>query len=251
VTDDHEAGVGDDGGTDADGTGDASAAPDADAAPDSDPAPDVDPDLDDLTLEPARGDDALAAVERLLSASELPRAGVRSGPGRFYVATADGTPVAAGGLEGEGRHALLRSVVVREAARGAGVGTWLCDELEARAAAAGVTAVHLLTTTAEGFFAGRGYAVAERADAPPAVRETSEFRSVCPETATYMRKRLVDPAPASDAGTAAEGSTPGADANTDADAEANTDADADPEADDDADADADGGGGGSGAVDGR
>jgi amino-acid N-acetyltransferase len=137
-------------------------------------------------------EDALAAVERLLAANDLPRADVRSGPGRFYLATVDGEPVAAGGLEGEGAHALLRSVVVRESARGAGVGTWLCDELEARAAASGVDALHLLTTTAESFFAGRGYEAADRGDAPPAIRGTREFAELCPETATYMRRWLTD-----------------------------------------------------------
>jgi amino-acid N-acetyltransferase len=146
----------------------------------------------DLRLERVEDEDSLAAVAELLAANGLPHDDVRSGPGRFYLATLDGERVAAGGLEGAGPHGLLRSVVVRESARGQGVGTGLCVELEARAAESGVETLHLLTTTAESFFVGRGYEAAERADAPRAVRETREFSELCPETATYMRKRLVD-----------------------------------------------------------
>lgn len=100
------------------------------------------------------------------------------------------TPVCVGGLERHASTALLRSVVVEESVRGEGYGSLLCDRLESRARADGVESIYLLTTTAADFFADRGYERIERDEAPPAIRETTEFDDLCPATATCMRKSL-------------------------------------------------------------
>jgi amino-acid N-acetyltransferase len=157
-----------------------------------------------LTLR--RADDArLGYVRTLLERNGLPSADVGSTPARFYVgyrvdetngandrdeAEDGGDPVGVGGIELHGSAGLLRSVVVERSARGEGVGTALCDALERRAADEGAGALYLLTTTAADFFAGRGYAEIERSGAPPAIRETTEFAELCPETAIPMRKSL-------------------------------------------------------------
>lgn len=142
----------------------------------------------ELTLDRADGE-ALAHVERLLARNDLP-SDVRTAPARFYVARDGDRRVGVGGIEQHGDAALLRSVVVEGSARGEGVGTALCDALEARAAEAGVERLYLLTTTAAGFFAGQGYERVERADVPDSIRGTAEFAAVCPDTATVMRKPL-------------------------------------------------------------
>jgi amino-acid N-acetyltransferase len=135
-------------------------------------------------------DDAIRYVEDLLSANDLPAADVRAKPDCFYVGYDGDAPVCAGGVERYGADGLLRSVVVEQSARGRGIGTALCDELEARAAADGVETLYLLTTTATDFFAGRGYVEVAREDAPPAIRGTTEFAELCPDTATCMRRAL-------------------------------------------------------------
>lgn len=142
-----------------------------------------------VTLRPA-AEVGLAYVERLLRENDLPVDDVRSKPGSFYVGYDGDDPVGAGGVEVYGSEGLLRSVVVERAARGAGVGTALCEALETAAADAGVETLYLLTTTAAGFFEDRGYVRIEREEAPEAIRETAEFDSLCPATATCMRKRL-------------------------------------------------------------
>jgi amino-acid N-acetyltransferase len=81
-------------------------------------------------------------------------------------------------------------VVVEESVRGAGYGTALCDELEAQAAADGIDALYLLTTTAAGFFEARGYEAIDRNEAPPLIRQTTEFEDLCPASATCMKKSL-------------------------------------------------------------
>jgi amino-acid N-acetyltransferase len=142
-----------------------------------------------LHLEPA-GEGRLDDVERLLAASGLPTDDVRSGAAQFYIVTAGGDVVGVGGLEPYGAAGLLRSVAVREPARGSGVGTAICEELEDRARAEGVEVLYLLTTTAAGFFADRGYEEVERTTAPAAIRETTQFEDLCPATAACMRKGL-------------------------------------------------------------
>ena len=54
----------------------------------------------------------------------------------------------------------------------------------------GAARLHLLTTTAERFFTRRGFVVADRASAPPAIRRTREFADVCPASAAYLTKDL-------------------------------------------------------------
>lgn len=142
-----------------------------------------------VTLERAGGD-ALDYVEGLLEDNDLPSADVRAQSTRLYVGYAGEEPVGVGGLETYDADALLRSVVVEREHRGSGLGTAICDRLEANAAATGVERMYLLTTTAADFFAGRGYARIERTDAPVTIRQTSEFTDLCPTTATCMRKRL-------------------------------------------------------------
>jgi amino-acid N-acetyltransferase len=48
----------------------------------------------------------------------------------------------------------------------------------------------LLTQTAERFFSQRGYSRIDRASVPAPVQEASEFRSLCPASATCMSKAL-------------------------------------------------------------
>lgn len=142
-----------------------------------------------LTLERADGD-SLAYVETLLERNDLPSRDVRTKPDAFYVGYDGDERIGIGGFERRGTHGLLRSVVVDRSKRGAGYGTALCDALEAEAASDGLDALYLLTTTASGFFADRGYEEIRRSEAPTAVRETTEFDELCPTTATCMRKHL-------------------------------------------------------------
>ena len=144
---------------------------------------------DAVTLERA-GPADLDRLEALLESNDLPADDLRKAPGSFFLASAGGMLVGAGGVEVHGDDGLLRSVVVVESMRGRGYGTALCDALATRARADGVTTLYLLTTTAAGFFGERGYETVPRAEAPPAIRATAEFAALCPDDATCMRRRL-------------------------------------------------------------
>lgn len=95
------------------------------------------------------------------------------------------------GLQAFGNVGLLRSLVLSPSARGAGHGTRLLAALETAARDRDVTELLLLTETAAPFFSKHGYAIADRDSAPESIRDTAEFRALCPATATCMSKRLV------------------------------------------------------------
>ena len=138
-----------------------------------------------------RADDGdLSYVETLLEKNNLPSRDVRSKTDCFYLGYDGGRSVGIGGVETHGADGLLRSVVVERSAREAGYGTAMCEALEAEARSTGVETLYLLTTTARGFFADRGYVETERATAPAAIRRTAEFDDLCPSTATCMKKSL-------------------------------------------------------------
>lgn len=134
---------------------------------------------------------AVDAAAALLEASELPAADLTAAHMRhfFYSGVAD-RPHGLVGIEIHGGDALLRSLVVAPGLRAAGLGSALVRRAESHARAQGVRTIYLLTTTAEHFFAQRGYARLERADAPPGIRATREFAAICPATSIFMFKSL-------------------------------------------------------------
>jgi amino-acid N-acetyltransferase len=108
----------------------------------------------------------------------------------FFFAGSDAAPTALVGLEIYGADALLRSLVVSTTTRSQGWGSALVAHAEAYAAMHQVSAIYLLTTTAEGFFARRGYRRVDRSRAPRAIQGTPEFSSLCPSNSTLMVKQL-------------------------------------------------------------
>jgi len=79
---------------------------------------------------------------------------------------------------------------VRPAHRGTGLGSMLVGHAEAHARRAGIRSIYLLTTTAEPFFAARGYANVARDRAPHAIRSSREFAGICPASSAFMAKTL-------------------------------------------------------------
>jgi amino-acid N-acetyltransferase len=140
------------------------------------------------TLRPATTAD-LPAIEELLTASDLPLAGVREAFPGFVVAEAATTAiVGSAAMEVCGDYALLRSVAVSPGWRHRGLGRALVTRVIADAEGRGLHALYLLTTTAEHYFPGFGFAPIARSDVPAALRETAEFRDACPDTATVMTR---------------------------------------------------------------
>jgi amino-acid N-acetyltransferase len=94
------------------------------------------------------------------------------------------------GLEHDGEDALLRSLSVSEEKRNGGLGMELVSFIERYAKENGVKNIYLLTTTAAPFFSKLGYETIDRSSVSDFVRTTSEYCSVCPASATVMKKTL-------------------------------------------------------------
>jgi amino-acid N-acetyltransferase len=154
------------------------------------------PNVEIMTMSSTSFDDAprvrradpadLAAIERLLTASSLPFDGVSDALEGFVVAQSGDAIVGVAGLEVCCDNALLRSVAVSPEWRSHGLGRALVTRLISDAEARGLRALYLLTTTAERYFPNFGFQRIARDDVPEDIRETVEFQSACPASATVM-----------------------------------------------------------------
>lgn len=133
----------------------------------------------------------LPRIEQLLTAAQLPLAGVAASLPGFIVAEADGAIVGTAALEVCCDNALLRSVAVAPEWRSRGLGRALVTRVVADAESRGLRALYLLTTTAEHYFPSFGFREIARADVPLDVQGTEEFRSACPTSAVVMCRSCV------------------------------------------------------------
>jgi amino-acid N-acetyltransferase len=135
--------------------------------------------------------DELLPLMRLLDSAGLPTSDLSTTSLGYFLSLRDGqTLVGAIGLDVVGEIALLRSLVVDPARRERGLGGELVRAAEAHAAQHGVRQLYLLTTTADRFFASRGYVYADRGNAPDAIRRMPQFAELCPASSTFMAKAL-------------------------------------------------------------
>jgi homocysteine S-methyltransferase len=132
----------------------------------------------------------MQAIRDLLGGNRLPTSDLADSRPEFYVACEGTEIVGAGGLEIHGDVGLLRSVVVADRLRGQGIGKMLVESVETSARKRGMTSLVLLTETAADFFGRLGYSEIARDDVPRRVRNSAEFRTLCPQSARCMIKRL-------------------------------------------------------------
>jgi len=143
------------------------------------------PAIETPMLRAARNED-LGAVEQLLTASGLPVDGVADALCTFIVAESQSQIVGVVGLEICCEHALLRSTAVAPEWRDRGLGRQLVERIIAEAEARHISALYLLTTTAERYFPTFGFVKTTRDAVPEPVQRTGEFVSACPASATVM-----------------------------------------------------------------
>jgi amino-acid N-acetyltransferase len=131
------------------------------------------------------------AAIRLLSLAGLPTEDLDTESlGGFLVASIGNSITGLIGLEQFGSIGLLRSLVVDPGFRAAGLGRVLVAALESQAASQGVVELWLLTIDADAWFERLGYEARQRDEAPVAIAQTDEFRSLCPGDAVLMQKSI-------------------------------------------------------------
>jgi N-acetylglutamate synthase-like GNAT family acetyltransferase/SAM-dependent methyltransferase len=138
-----------------------------------------------VEIAPAQPED-YAAMAALLGEVDLPTDGLAEHFGAAWVARAGAVIAGTAALEVYGDAALLRSVAVRPAYRGEGIGERLVRAALAWAQQDGVSNVYLLTSTAGAYFPRLGFRAVERSGVPAAVRDSVEFTTVCPASALVM-----------------------------------------------------------------
>src|SRR6185436_14242400 len=116
----------------------------------------------------------LDSIEKLLLSSDLPTAGIRGAECGFLVAESNGEIVGVVGMERHGRFGLLRSTAVAPEWRGRAVAKRLVERIIAEAEAQGLSAMYLLTTTAERYFPNFGFETTARDTVPDDIKQTGE-----------------------------------------------------------------------------
>jgi protein-tyrosine-phosphatase/N-acetylglutamate synthase-like GNAT family acetyltransferase len=141
-----------------------------------------------VTIARATADD-LPAIAGLLARCQLPTADLTSGAPvpQFLLAREGDRLVGCIGLEPYAPLGLVRSLAVDPAHRHVGLGRQLWSQLRAHAAGLGLTHLYLLTTTAEPMFARWGFLRLAREAAPAAIKQTAEYRALCPASAAFMQ----------------------------------------------------------------
>jgi amino-acid N-acetyltransferase len=133
----------------------------------------------------------LKGIQTLLRDCELPFEDLSPRHlAHFFVIKDQGQIVGSVGLEARGELGLLRSLALGQSHRGQGLGLQLVEHIETYARSRQITALYLLTTTADRFFAHLGYEILPRDSAPAPLQGTAEFQSICPDSAVCMYKSL-------------------------------------------------------------
>ena len=141
-----------------------------------------------MTIAPASQNNFSSAIA-LLKESGLPTEDITAAT-QLFVAEQEDEVIGTVALEHDRHYALLRSLSVIQEKRNSGVGAELVGFVESYAKKQDVTAIYILTTTAERFFSNRSYRPVPREEVPSFIKNTSEFRSVCPASSTIMLKQL-------------------------------------------------------------
>ncbi len=94
------------------------------------------------------------------------------------------------GIEHCGRYALLRSMVVKPAARNKGYGVLIWQQAKQKLQEKEAKEVFLLTNTAAAFFSKQGFIEIPRTSVPDAIAATSEFIDFCPDDSVCMKIEL-------------------------------------------------------------
>jgi len=129
----------------------------------------------------------IGVIKQLLVANNLPTDGIDDHWKTFIVARDGDVVVGCGGAEAYPFAALIRSVAVDASHRGRGIGRRIVRQLVDRLASRGIREFYLLTTTAEPYFAKRGFKPIDRDEVHTQLLASAEFQGACPDTAVCMR----------------------------------------------------------------
>ncbi len=142
-------------------------------------------------IEITKADDKFRqSIVSLLQAEKLPVKDLPSPLDNFFVAVEDNNVIGVIGLEQYDKCGLLRSMVVNIQYRNKNIASRLVNKLEEKAGSLGIESIYLLTETAMAYFEKKGYEKISRTEVPKSIQASTEFSSVCPDSAIVMKKAI-------------------------------------------------------------
>src|SRR5512140_2577725 len=133
----------------------------------------------EIAIRGARQED-LPFIKELLLGNDLPMEGVDEHWRTFLLAWDHDRLVGCGGAEAYTNAALLRSIAVDHDYRSQGIARTIVRQLLDRLSSRGIRDFYLLTTSAEQYFAKRGFKRIEWDEVNPQVLASSQFQGACP-----------------------------------------------------------------------
>ncbi|MFX0049886.1 MAG: arsenic resistance N-acetyltransferase ArsN2 [Candidatus Hodarchaeota archaeon] len=128
----------------------------------------------------------LSGIIHLLSQVNLPKEGIEAHISDFIVSLDEGTVIGCAGIEIYETVGLLRSVAVHPDYQGRAIGNALIHRMLSHAQKRSVEEIFLLTETAEEYFLRLGFKMINRDDIDYRIKETQEFKTLCPASAISM-----------------------------------------------------------------
>ncbi|TCN66408.1 arsenic resistance N-acetyltransferase ArsN2 [Acetobacteroides hydrogenigenes] len=142
-----------------------------------------------ISIDPVRPE-SIEEVKSLLAANNLPTADISDDAVLLFEARQSNEQVGTIGLEKYDGAGLIRSLAVKDGLKGLGIGEKLVNHLLDYCASEQVTELYLLTTTTEKYFEKFGFQQISRDMVSEEIRQTREFKDICPCSAVVMHKPL-------------------------------------------------------------
>ena len=135
----------------------------------------------------------LPSVQSLLKLVNLPIEGIEEQFSNYFVLedNNDANIIGSIGLEIYNSFGLLRSLAILPNHQYKNFGSSLVKVIEDFARSCAVKEIFLLTDTATNFFLKHGYLTIDRKQVPIEIQASREFASICPQSATVMKKKIV------------------------------------------------------------
>ena len=143
----------------------------------------------DLIIQQATEKD-LDVIKKLLDDNNLPTTDIHQDNIQFFIGFIDDKIMSVIGLEKYNNVGLLRSLAVNDLFKNQQVGTRLIRHIFDLCASEHIDKIYLLTTTAEKYFVKFGFTKIERIEAHDILKQTREFKDICPVSAVLMCKKL-------------------------------------------------------------
>jgi amino-acid N-acetyltransferase len=131
----------------------------------------------------------LQTVLKLLAENILPVDDLKENNVEFFVGLEDENIVSVVGLERFSGFGFLRSLAVKEDFKNRSFGKKLVKYLLEHCASENLRELYLMTTSAEKYFEKFGFAKVERENAPEEIKQSRQFRDLCPSTAVVMHRK--------------------------------------------------------------